>query len=68
MVYGTNKDMLVKKYLSENGYDLNDATAYADHESDISLLKLVSKGYIANPNAHMQSLAKRYNLGIIDLS
>jgi phosphoserine phosphatase len=45
---------------------LREAVAYADHESDIPMLKMVGKAYVVNPDAYMRSVAQKEGIGIMD--
>lgn len=67
LIYGPEKAERMKAYAVARGVALSDTVAYADHETDIEMLKIAGKGFIANPNRRMQSLAQRNGLGIIDL-
>lgn len=67
IAYGERKINLLKDYLSSRSYSLADVRAYADHESDIPLLKIVGKAYIANPDIKMERLSKMLNIDTINL-
>ena len=67
-VYGEKKVELLKKYCQENNFSILEAVAYGDHVTDIPVLKLVGKGYVANPDNKMKHLAEKTGLGIIYLS
>jgi phosphoserine phosphatase len=66
IVYGEKKLEYIKKYFEVNDLKLSEAVAYADHKSDISLLKSVGNGYIVNPSVHLLRLAQKNGLGIIE--
>jgi HAD superfamily hydrolase (TIGR01490 family) len=66
IVYGEEKVEIIKQYIQSKSYALSEAVAYADHESDLSLLRIVGKSYIVNPNGHMKSIARREGIAIMD--
>ncbi|MFA6295138.1 MAG: HAD-IB family hydrolase [Candidatus Paceibacterota bacterium] len=66
IVYGKNKVRFLKEYFDSNTYLLKNAIAYADHESDIPMLKTVNKAYIVNPNVYMKHVAQKEGIGIIN--
>lgn len=68
IVYGPNKVSVLERYLSHSGNSLNDVEAYADHESDIPLLKKVKKAYVANPDGRMRRLSIINKFDIIDMN
>jgi HAD superfamily hydrolase (TIGR01490 family) len=68
IVYGEEKLSKIKEYFALKNYRLESSIAFGDHESDIPLLKAVSKGYICNPNTHMRSLAMKEKIDIISLN
>lgn len=65
VVYGDIKRQMLQKYVSDNGYIMSGVVAYADHESDIPMLKSAGKGFVVNPNKRMWHLARKEGLGII---
>jgi len=67
-VYGLTKLKLLKKYCQEKNVDLSAAVAYADHETDLSILKSVGKGYVVNPSSRMLAIAQKQGLDILYLS
>lgn len=68
IIYGTEKSKYLAKYCQENNYDLVHAVAYADHKSDITMLKSVGKSYIVNPSYYMRKIAKTEGIAIINLN
>jgi HAD superfamily hydrolase (TIGR01490 family) len=67
IAYGEHKVDLLKEYLTSRAYSLDNVEAYADHESDIPMLRIVGKAYIVNPNAKMRRLSIENNFDTIDL-
>lgn len=65
IIYGNDKVDAIKKYFESNNYLLKDAVAYADHKSDIPMLKIVGKSYIVNPSSKMKRVAQKEKIGII---
>jgi len=65
IIYEQVKVTELAKYFKYHGYTLDNSVAYADHESDIPLLKYVGKSFIVNPNKHMIKMAIKEGLGII---
>lgn len=66
ILYGQAKADALKEYLNGKPYSLSECEAYADHESDIPLLKIVGKAYVVNPNTHMKRIANREGLAIME--
>jgi len=66
IIYGDTKTETLSQYFKSKGYSLREAVAYADHESDIPMLKMVGKAYVVNPDAYMRSVAQKEGIGIMD--
>jgi HAD superfamily hydrolase (TIGR01490 family) len=65
IVYGSAKSRALTKYIENTQFKLNSAVAYADHLSDVPLLKMVGNGYLVNPDERLKSVALTEGLGII---
>ena len=57
VVYGKNKEYLIKEFLEEHHFSLKDSYAYSDHYSDIEILKLVENPVIINPDDKLLKIA-----------
>jgi HAD superfamily hydrolase (TIGR01490 family) len=64
IMYGNGKVIAIKQYFLLNNYSIETAVAYADHESDIPMLKIVGRAFIVNPSRYMMDLAKKESLNI----
>ena len=67
LVYGENKARVLRQLIEEVGSHLSETIACADHESDLPMLKIVGRPYLANPNKRMVKIAIQNNIAIIDL-
>lgn len=63
--YGENKIELVKKFLIEHKFSLENSYAYTDHVSDFTFLKLVTYPRVVNPDTKLRKIAKRNNWPIL---
>jgi HAD superfamily hydrolase (TIGR01490 family) len=64
VVYGSEKLNQINQYCQLHAVDIKNCVAYADHESDIEMLRSVGKGYLVNPDSHLLKLAAMYSLNI----
>jgi len=48
-LYGPEKARFARRYLEDRGVDPGGCAAYADHETDIDLLRLVGRPVVVNP-------------------
>jgi phosphoserine phosphatase len=53
-----NKDMVVKKFIAERGFSLEDSFGIGDTESDAKFLRMVSRPVAFNPNAELRRIAQ----------
>lgn len=58
IVYGVNKIEIAKQYLEDNKIPRNNVWAYADHISDIGILRLVGNPVVVNPSTALLREAK----------
>ncbi len=56
-LYGPEKARFARRYLEERGVDPARCAAYADHETDIDLLRLVGRPVAVNPRPGLLSTA-----------
>lgn len=61
IVYGDNKVNCIKKFIRENNLSFIKSWAYADHISDLKLLKNVTNPYAVNPDAGLKKEAQKNN-------
>lgn len=66
-VFGSAKADLMRRYAREHGIDLERSAAYADSVSDASMLDVVGRGGVINPDARLARLAREYQWQIIQL-
>lgn len=55
--YGAEKSIRIKKFCSDNGFDLKDAYYYADSISDLTALETVGNPVCVNPDRKLASVA-----------
>jgi len=67
IVYSKKKVKVAKKFIRKNHLTLKNSYAYADHLSDLSLLKLVDHPIVVNPNKKFNKIARKKNWKIIKL-
>lgn len=67
IVYGANKVDMLKKFITEHRFTLTDSAAYADHVTDLPLLKAVEHPFVANPSTAMKKIAEVNNIPVIYL-
>ena len=65
IVYGENKTLVVKDYVSKNGFTLDNSWAYGDHISDLPILSIVNHPYAINPSPELRKEAEKRNWPII---
>ncbi len=63
-VYGAHKVSKATDFMHEHGVDPNNTYAYADHYSDVGLLKMVKYPHVINPDADLRELAKKMSWDI----
>jgi HAD superfamily hydrolase (TIGR01490 family) len=56
-LYGPEKARFARRYVEERGVDPARCAAYADHETDIDLLRLVGRPVVVNPRPGLLSTA-----------
>lgn len=66
IVYGRNKANRTAAFANQFGYDLKLAKAYADHRSDLELLKSVGYPIVINPDKILLSTAKENHWEILN--
>ncbi|MEK7539486.1 MAG: HAD-IB family hydrolase [Patescibacteria group bacterium] len=59
LMYGDNKLVAIKKYAKDNGFELERAWAYDDHESDLSILQAVGHPVVVNATSSLQKIANQ---------
>lgn len=59
LMYGDNKLVAIKKYAKDNGFELEKAWAYDDHESDLSILQAVGHPVVVNATPSLQKIANQ---------
>jgi HAD superfamily hydrolase (TIGR01490 family) len=59
IVYGQKKVELIKQFLQDHTFSLLGSWAYADHISDLDVLRLVDNPVVVNPDAHLLKEAKK---------
>src|SRR5660398_227269 len=57
-LYGSEKTRVARAYLEGQGADPGGCSAYADHETDVDLLRLVGTPVAVNPRRELQALAE----------
>jgi len=57
-LYGSEKARVARAYLEGQGADPGGCSAYADHETDVDLLRLVGTPVAVNPRRELQALAE----------
>lgn len=62
--YGRNKLTFARRLAREHRFDLRDAYAYADHDSDAPLLMAVGHPVCINPNGRLRRLAGRFGWSV----
>ena len=62
IIYGYVKKQMLEEYAISHECSLDNVAAYADHESDIPMLKAAGHGFLVNPDSHMLHLAQREGL------
>lgn len=67
IVEGDIKTSMLTKYFNLKGFVADSARAYADQKSDISMLKIVGKGYVVNPSSRLMQIALNESLAIIHM-
>lgn len=66
IIYGNRKVTELNSYLEKHNYLIENTVAYADHESDLDLLRTVNKAFVVNPGNRMYKIAKREGFSIIN--
>jgi len=59
LMYGESKRKTVLEYVKNNGYTLEDATAYGDHISDLFILEAVGHPIAVNPSPKLAQIARK---------
>ena len=67
IVYGKNKTASLKSFVEDQGFDLNQAWAYADHSSDQYILASVGHPTAVNPTPKLSKIARKRNWPIIKM-
>src|SRR5660398_186563 len=57
-LYGSEKARVARAYLEGQGADPGGCSAYADHETDVDLLRLVGTPVAVNPRKELQAVAE----------
>lgn len=65
IIYGEEKMKKAKQFMKDQGFSPSNTWAYADHHSDISLLKNTSKPHAVNPTKRLFKEAKRNDWQIL---
>jgi phosphoserine phosphatase len=64
-LYGPEKARFARRYLEERGVDPVRCAAYADHETDVDLLRLVGRPVAVNPRPGLLSIATTEGWSVI---
>ena len=65
--YGPGKRALVERYCQEHRLDPAHARAFADHESDVSLLEFVGHPHVVNPTRKLARIGRERGWPVLDL-
>ena len=67
IVAGPEKANLIRKHAREQGYDLEDCSAYSDSYSDIPMLSVVGRAHVVHPGLRLRRLAQAHGWPILSL-
>ncbi len=56
--YGEIKSKFIEEFILKNNFSLNETYAYADHITDLPMLKLVRRPVVINPESKLRVIAK----------
>lgn len=65
IIYGKNKAKILKQYVQNNNLSLKESWSYADHFSDMSILKMTTHPFAVNPNKLLYKEATKRNWPIL---
>lgn len=65
LLYGPEKARMARAYLEEQGVEPGSCSAYADHETDVDLLRLVGKPVAVNPRRELLAEAEKEGWSVI---
>lgn len=67
VVFGGNKASLIREYAARAGWDLAEARAYADSANDQSMLTVVGRAGVIDPDRRLAQMARDYRWQILQL-
>ncbi len=65
LIAGASKAARMRKFASEQGYDLEACYAYSDSMSDTPMLTVVGKPAVVNPDKRLKRIAREYDWPIL---